>query len=167
MYFRSVNHSCIFLPVPSPPPKKKHVVIYGFYCTWKLMGFFQLFNCVVFVFPIYCVPSSTRESPSTRHSMTSKWICISEVCIYVYLCIFIYFYWWINRWWYVCARVRRIRKWNKAILSIVPVNGSVCMYLFWINYYLLIIFSQISLKQKIEHLNENCSFKVFLSFWKR
>lgn len=61
------------------------------------------FSCVVYVFSNRCVPSSNRESPFQRHSMISKWICISEICIYVYLCIFIYLYMRINRWLYVCV----------------------------------------------------------------
>lgn len=61
------------------------------------------FRCVVYVFSNRCVPSSNRESPLQRHSMISKWICISEMCIYVYLCIFIYLYMRINRWLYVCV----------------------------------------------------------------
>lgn len=54
-------------------------------------------------FQITVCPHRVRKSPLQKHSMISKWVCISEKCIYVYLCIFIYLCAGINRWPYVCV----------------------------------------------------------------
>lgn len=96
VYLWFANHGCVFVWYPKPKD------------LWGLM-YMQInrdsSNCsaVLCVFSNPCVPSSNRESPLQRHSMISKWICISEMCIYVYLCKFIYLYMRINRW--LCVRV--------------------------------------------------------------
>lgn len=96
VYLWFANHGCVFVWYPKPKD------------LWGLM-YMQInrdsSNCsaVLCVFSNPCVPSSNRKSPLQRHSMISKWICISEMCIYVYLCKFIYLYMRINRW--LCVRV--------------------------------------------------------------
>lgn len=107
IYLWSINHSCFFIRYPTL--KDLWVLLY----MQINRDSSNCFSCVVYVFSNRCVPSSNRESPWQRHSMISKWICISEMCIYVYLCIFIYLYMRINRWLYVRVCLDSIRMTTK------------------------------------------------------
>lgn len=62
-------------------------------------------SCVVYVFSDRCVCPHPIGRVLYRRDIAwfQKWICISEMCIYVYLCKFIYLYVRINRWLYVCV----------------------------------------------------------------